>query len=94
MALHIDLLMKCTSIQALKAQLKSLPRDFNKTYGRILSESSDPVNLKKFLEWLAFSSIMIRQKRLLKSPSLTLEEMTLGFLFLTLSDDIGIPVTS
>ncbi|KZP29069.1 hypothetical protein FIBSPDRAFT_927164 [Athelia psychrophila] len=58
-ALQIDRLMKCRSELELVTQLKSLPRDLNETYCRILSESPDPVALKRFLQWLAFSKIMM-----------------------------------
>ncbi|KZP29076.1 hypothetical protein FIBSPDRAFT_991990 [Athelia psychrophila] len=58
-ALQIDRLMKCASQRELEKQLKSLPRDLNETYCRILAESPEPGNLKRFLQWLAFSRRMM-----------------------------------
>ncbi|KZP20231.1 hypothetical protein FIBSPDRAFT_932467 [Athelia psychrophila] len=54
-ALQADRLIKSASQQDLKKQLKSLPRDLNESYARTLSESPDPGNLKRILQWLAYS---------------------------------------
>ncbi|KZP28430.1 hypothetical protein FIBSPDRAFT_927566 [Athelia psychrophila] len=54
-ALQADRLIKSASPRELENHLNSLPRDLNETYSRILSESSDPGNLKKLLQWLAYS---------------------------------------
>ncbi|KZP10818.1 ankyrin, partial [Athelia psychrophila] len=55
-ALQADRLIKCASLQDLKQRLKSLPQDLNESYARTLSESPDPGNLKKLLQWLAYST--------------------------------------
>ncbi|KZP09402.1 hypothetical protein FIBSPDRAFT_938477, partial [Athelia psychrophila] len=54
-ALQADHLIKCASPQDLKKRLKALPRDLNESYARTLSESPDPGNLKRILQWLAYS---------------------------------------
>ncbi|KZP04521.1 hypothetical protein FIBSPDRAFT_398294 [Athelia psychrophila] len=55
-ALQADHLIKCASPRDLRKQLKSLPRDLNEVYARTLSESPDPGNLKRILQWLAYST--------------------------------------
>ncbi|KZP10797.1 hypothetical protein FIBSPDRAFT_899444 [Athelia psychrophila] len=54
-ALQADHLIKCASPQDLKKGLKALPRDLNESYARTLAESPDPANLKRLLQWLAYS---------------------------------------
>lgn len=53
--LQIQELAKCTSEQALEDQLKTLPKGLEEAYDRILSRSSQPKDLKRLLQWLAFS---------------------------------------
>ncbi|KZP04525.1 hypothetical protein FIBSPDRAFT_398342 [Athelia psychrophila] len=55
-ALQADHLIKCASPRDLRKQLKSLPRDLDEIYARTLSESPDPGNLKRILQWLAYST--------------------------------------
>ncbi|KZP10823.1 hypothetical protein FIBSPDRAFT_872279 [Athelia psychrophila] len=54
-ALQADHLIKSASPRELAKQLKSLPRDLNESYSRTLAESPDPGNLKRLLQWLAYS---------------------------------------
>ncbi|KZP12284.1 hypothetical protein FIBSPDRAFT_166106 [Athelia psychrophila] len=54
-ALQADRLIKSASPRELAKQLKSLPRDLNESYSRTLAESPDPGNLKRLLQWLAYS---------------------------------------
>ncbi|KZP13299.1 ankyrin, partial [Athelia psychrophila] len=54
-ALQADHLIKSASPRELAKRLKSLPRDLNESYSRTLAESLDPGNLKRFLQWLAYS---------------------------------------
>lgn len=55
MDLQIRELVNCTSEQALEDQLKALPKGLEEAYERILSRSSKPKDMKRLLQWLAFS---------------------------------------
>ncbi|KZP12248.1 hypothetical protein FIBSPDRAFT_985791 [Athelia psychrophila] len=54
-ALQLDDLMSCFNRRELERQLKSLPKGLDETYVRILARSSRPKDLRRFLQFLAFS---------------------------------------
>lgn len=54
-ALQADHLIKCATLQELEKLLKSLPRDLNELYSQTLAGSTDPGNMKRLLQWLAYS---------------------------------------
>ena len=54
-ALQYDELMQCFSRRELEDQLKSLPRGLYNAYSKILERSSRREDLKRFLQWIAYS---------------------------------------
>ena len=57
-ALQLSTLKRCPSKHAIKEQLRTLPKDLNETYDRILLKISqqDVADVKTFLRWLAFAA--------------------------------------
>ncbi|KZP09428.1 hypothetical protein FIBSPDRAFT_993472 [Athelia psychrophila] len=80
-ALQADRLIKSASPQDLKQQLKSLPRDLNESYARTLSESPDPGNLKRILQWLAYSRRAMATEQIAEVTAVDFGD-----------DDCGLPV--
>ena len=64
MALQISELVECPNYRAVEEQMKSLPKDLDAMYERNLSSSSRPLDLKKFLIWLAFSNRPLKAEEL------------------------------
>lgn len=54
--LTFEELLKCSSPADLDEQLKSLPKGLDDLYSRILKRSSRPDVIKRFLQWVAYST--------------------------------------
>jgi hypothetical protein len=57
-ALQLDDLQSCLNARAVEQQLKSLPKNLDETYDRLLSKITKDYcgDAHKFLQWLAFSA--------------------------------------
>ncbi|KAF7968365.1 hypothetical protein HWV62_30893 [Athelia sp. TMB] len=54
-ALQLKELIQCSSLRNLKLRLCALPKDLEETYQRLLCKSSNPEDLRIFLQWIAFA---------------------------------------
>ncbi|KAF7976146.1 hypothetical protein HWV62_7453 [Athelia sp. TMB] len=63
-ALHVEELAKCHSRRSVEVQLRSLPKDLDGVYERILLRSNNQHDLKQFLLWLAFSQRVLTVEEL------------------------------
>ncbi|KAF7979993.1 hypothetical protein HWV62_40082 [Athelia sp. TMB] len=63
-ALQIAELSECHSPRTVEAQLRSLPKDLEGIYEKILARSKNPHELRQFLLWLAFSNCPLEVEEL------------------------------
>ncbi|KZP14979.1 hypothetical protein FIBSPDRAFT_751110, partial [Athelia psychrophila] len=55
-ALQLFELSRCPNVRTLKQTLRALPKDLEETYRQLLSKSSQADDLRRFLNWVAFSA--------------------------------------
>ncbi|KZP14980.1 hypothetical protein FIBSPDRAFT_750996, partial [Athelia psychrophila] len=55
-ALQLFELSRCPNVRTLKQKLRALPKDLEETYQQLLSSSSQADDLRRFLNWVAFSA--------------------------------------
>ncbi|KZP12764.1 hypothetical protein FIBSPDRAFT_1049820 [Athelia psychrophila] len=54
-ALQLAELIQCSNLRSLKQQLHALPKDIEETYERLLLRACKRDDLRRFLQWMAFS---------------------------------------
>lgn len=67
--MQIESLERCMNAREVKEKLKTLPKDLEDTYEKILTSSPRAKELLHMLHWLAFSARELRLEEIAEVPS-------------------------